>query len=170
MPARLASLFAAAALCAAASPLMAQDWHEGPPPPDDQEADARDRDGPMPGRHVIRRIELRHGEGRPGPREREWSRWGGPPPLPAMMPPPGPGMMVPPPPGAPPMMTYAYPSPYPGWVYPPVAWVKVPIVHERRGCGCEKVVEEKIVTREVRPAHRVIRHRRVFTKWVRSTK
>jgi hypothetical protein len=81
----------------------------------------------------------------------------------------GPGMiMPPPPPGSPgPAIGYGYPSPYPGWVYPPVAWVKVPIVHER-SCGCQEVVEEEVVT-HVAP-QRVIHRRHEAGKWVRSTK
>lgn len=161
MSARLASLFAAAALCAAASPTLAQDWHQGPPlPPEAPGPDFRDGHGPMPHREM-RRFELRHDDGRGD--EGPWEEDRGPPP--------GPGMMMPPPPlpgGPGPMMTYVYPSPYPGWVYPPVAWVKVPIVREHaRDCGCEEVVEEKVVVRE---ASRPVHHRRAGGKWLRSTK
>jgi len=40
---------------------------------------------------------------------------------------------------------YHYPYPY------PVMWVRVPIVTERRDCGCETVVEERIVEERVPP-------------------
>ena len=40
---------------------------------------------------------------------------------------------------------YHYPYPY------PVMWVKVPIVTERRGCGCETVVEEWVEEEEATP-------------------
>ena len=40
---------------------------------------------------------------------------------------------------------YHYPYPY------PVMWVKVPIVTERRGCGCETVVEEWVEEEETTP-------------------
>jgi hypothetical protein len=55
---------------------------------------------------------------------------------------------------------YHYPYPY------PVMWVKVPIVTERRDCGCETVVEERVV--EEVPPPRV--RRRPADKRVRITK
>ena len=75
-----------------------------------------------------------------------------------MMPPMGPGMA----PMGPPM-AYGYVQPEyvtPGYMVPPLMWVRVPIIHEQRDCGCgEEVVEERVVTTTVehRPAH----HRRV---------
>ena len=167
MTARLASLLAAAALCAAASPAFAQDWHDGPPPGEEHAPYMHDGHGPMPqGPRDMRAMDMRrHVEGAEHERGMH-PNWDG------ALPPPGPGMMMPPPlPGAPgPMMTYVYPSPYPGWVYPPVAWVKVPIVRERAaGCGCREVIEETVVTRETR-VRRPTHHRREPGKWVRSTK
>ena len=56
---------------------------------------------------------------------------------------------------------YHYPYPY------PVMWVKVPIVTERRDCGCETVVEEW-VEEEAAPPPRV--RRRAPDKRIRTTK
>ncbi len=70
-----------------------------------------------------------------------------------------------------------------GYGYPtgPVMWVKVPIVRERRGCGCQRVVEERIVEERVVVEERVavpqgekrvriVRPAPVQTKTVRYTK
>ena len=165
MTARLASFLVAAALALPASSVLAQDWHDGPPPPEAPGPEFRDGPAPIPGTpREMRRFELR----RDGGREYREGRRDGPPPLPGMVPP-GPGMVMPPPGARGPMMAYAYPSPYPGWVYPPVAWVKVPIVREHRDCGCEEVTEERVVTHVAHRAHRPVR-RHHAEKWVRSTK
>ncbi len=55
---------------------------------------------------------------------------------------------------------YHYPYPY------PVMWVKVPIVTERRDCGCETVVEERVEVERAPPRVR----RRAPDKRVRITK
>ena len=197
MTARAALLLATAALCAAASPAFAQDGDEGPPPPDGAGPEWRAGPAPQhAGPRVVRRIELRQqgdGDGArewrgedPGDDDLDASHDRGPDRGPhagphggpgAMhMAPRGPGMMMPPPlpggpggfggPGA--GVSYAYPSPYPGWVYPPVAWVKVPIMHER-DCGCGETVEEETIVTRSAPRwhhHRAVRHHP--GKWVRA--
>ncbi|MBV8778135.1 MAG: hypothetical protein JO258_13150 [Alphaproteobacteria bacterium] len=74
------------------------------------------------------------------------------------MPPMAPGMA----PGGQ-LMPYAYVQPEyvtPGYMVPPLMWVRVPIIHEQRDCGCrDEVIEERVVTSTVE--HRPARHRRV---------
>jgi hypothetical protein len=57
---------------------------------------------------------------------------------------------------------YHYPYPY------PVMWVKVPIVTERRDCGCETVVEEWVEEEPAPPRIRRVAPRR--DKRIRTTK
>lgn len=64
----------------------------------------------------------------------------------------------------------AYPAPGYGYAYPypyPVVWVRVPIVTERRGCGCERVIEEWV---EETPAPPPPRPRRTKMVRIRSVK
>ncbi|MEO6152450.1 MAG: hypothetical protein ABIT09_05990 [Croceibacterium sp.] len=40
----------------------------------------------------------------------------------------------------------------PGYIVPPLVWVRVPIIRERRGCECGKIIESEIVTPPARRA------------------
>jgi hypothetical protein len=58
----------------------------------------------------------------------------------------------------------------PGYVVPPLVWVRVPIIHQRVDCGCEEVIEEEVVTTPAPRARRVIHRRVVGDKRVRYSK
>lgn len=72
------------------------------------------------------------------------------------------GMMAPP-------MGYGWQPGYvtPGYMVPPLVWVRVPIVHERRDCGCEEVIEEEVITRPAHRARRVIHRQTKYSKYSR---
>jgi hypothetical protein len=78
----------------------------------------------------------------------------------------GPGMPVGP------DMSYGWQPGYvtPGYMVPPLVWVRVPIMHERRDCGCEEVIEEEVTTRTAPRARRAIHRRVVHDKRVKYTK
>jgi hypothetical protein len=74
-----------------------------------------------------------------------------------VMPPMGPGM------------SYGWQPGYvtPGYMVPPLVWVRVPIVHERRDCGCEEVIEEEVITRSAPRARPVIHRQTKYSKYSR---
>ena len=178
MTIRTASLIAAAAVALVASSASAQDRWDGPPPPGPEL-----RDGPPMPPMGARRFgyspeqrgqwldecranhapppmrDGRRGHGRPGPGpdgetgycEGYLQHYEGMP-GPAFQP----GMVQP---------DYITP----GYMVPPLMWVRVPIIHERRDCGCEEVVEEEVVTRPA-PAPRRAAPRRTHDKRIRYAK
>lgn len=190
MTIRFASLIAAGALAALTTPALAQDADGAGPPERGEWRGPPPRPMPGPGGERFERRAMPPMRAMPGPRpgyspdERgAWmdqchanfrgpDRRDGPGgdyceqymghyesgmPGPAM----GPGL-------APPM---AWQPGYvtPGYMVPPLVWVRVPIVHERRGCGCEEVIEEEVITRPAPRARRVI-HRRVHEKRVKYSR
>jgi hypothetical protein len=72
-------------------------------------------------------------------------------------------------PGMAPPMGYEWQPGYvtPGYMVPPLVWVRVPIFHERRDCGCEEVIEEEVITRPAPRARRVIHRQTKYSKYSR---